>query len=207
MRRSASPGARPSGKGPGRVIPSPRPQIPAHRTALLLLVLCVWAPACGGGEVSSRPASSINLQPIPFGKWQRELGERRGRIVVVDFWATWCIPCMERFPHLVDLYRRYGDKGVQFISMCLDDRDDPLALEQARQFLRRQDATFSNYLMDENITRAFEKLDLLGIPAVFIYDPAGSRRFKLTGDDPNHQFTDQDVDQAILSLLAESPGG
>jgi len=48
------------------------------------------------------------------------------------------------------------------------------------------------------------KLDLLGIPAVFIYGPDGSLRYRLTGDDPNNQFTDADVDEAIEELLAAS---
>jgi hypothetical protein len=95
---------------------------------------------------------------------------------------------------------------VRFLSLCLDDRDDPDALAQAREFLARQQASFPHYLMDEPISRSFEKLDLLGIPAVFIYGRHGALRHRLTGDDPNRQFTDQDVDEAILGLLAEAPG-
>jgi thiol:disulfide interchange protein len=61
----------------------------------------------------------------------------------------------------------------------------------------------SNYLMDEVIPDAFEKLDLLGVPAVYIYDSSGERRYKLTGDDPNNQFTEEDVEQAVEALVRE----
>jgi hypothetical protein len=59
--------------------------------------------------------------------------------------------------------------------------------------------------MNENMMDAFEMLDLLGIPAVFIYDRNGQERIRLTGDNPNKQFTDKNVEEAIVSLLAQ-PG-
>lgn len=128
----------------------------------------------------------------------------KGQAVVVDMWATWCLPCIERFPHMVELAQKYADQRVRFVSLCLDDRDDEDAIALAQRFLTEQRARFPNFLMDEVVTRAFEKLDLLGIPAVFIYGPDGSLRYRLTGDDPNNQFTDADVDEAIEELLAAS---
>lgn len=143
----------------------------------------------------------IELVPITYEKWQRKLDGYKPDIVVVDMWATWCAPCIERFPKMVELNKRYGDRGVRFVSMNLDSREDEPALEMARQFLVNTRAAFENYMMDENLLEAFEMLDLLGIPTVVIYGPDGQERFRLTGDNPNHQFTDQDVESAIKSLL------
>jgi len=106
---------------------------------------------------------------------------------------------------MVRMHDKYRREGVRFISMCLDDRDDHEAVEEAQQFLVRQNAAFTNYLMDENIIDAFEKLDLLGIPAVFVYDRRGQLRCRLTGDDPYNQFTEEDVEEAIAELLREQP--
>jgi thiol-disulfide isomerase/thioredoxin len=133
--------------------------------------------------------------------WIERLQEFQGEIVVVDFWATWCGPCLKRFPHMIDLHDAYRGRGVQFLSMCLDDRSDGDAIDAARGFLEKNKVTFPNYLMDENILDAFEKLDILGIPAVFIYDEKGNLAYRLTGDDPRDQFTDQDVENAIRELL------
>ena len=141
------------------------------------------------------------LVPVTFEAWQSELAALEGQIVVVDMWATWCLPCIERFPHMVQLAEEYADRGVEFVSMCLDDRDDQDSVDLAQKFLTEQQAKFPNYLMDEVVTQAFEKLDLLGIPAVFIYGPSGDLRYRLTGDDPNNQFTDADVNDAIEELL------
>lgn len=148
-------------------------------------------------------AQQVTLQPVPFERWKQELAALKGQIVVVDVWATWCAPCIERFPHMVQLQKEYKDQGVSFVSMSVDDREDKRAVESARQFLRKQNATFRNYLMDENILQAFEKLDVQGIPAVFIYDRTGRQRHYFNGNDPNHQFTQKEVDEALAALVAE----
>jgi thiol-disulfide isomerase/thioredoxin len=122
---------------------------------------------------------------------------------VVDVWATWCAPCIERFPHLVQLYNQYKDRGVTFVSISVDDREDKQAVENACEFLRKQNAAFRNYLMDENILQSFEKLDIQSVPDVFIYDRTGQRRYNLNGNDPNHQFTVKDVEDDVTMLVAE----
>ncbi len=127
----------------------------------------------------------------------------KGRVVVVDVWATWCVPCVERFPHMVSLYQRYKNRGVEFVSMSVDDREDKAAIERARQFLIRQKATFRNYLMDENIMQSFEKLGVQGIPDVMMYDRAGRLRYDLNGNDPNRQATLTDVEDRLARLAAE----
>ena len=101
----------------------------------------------------------------------------------------------------MQLHDRQRDRGVRFVSISLDDRTDEGALDQARAFLIRQKATFENYLLDENVTDAFEMLDLKSIPAVFIYGRDGKLIHRLTADDPNRQFTNRDVDAALEGLL------
>jgi thiol-disulfide isomerase/thioredoxin len=156
-----------------------------------------------GACAARPPAPAVALRPVHFDEWKRELASLKGNVVVVDVWATWCAPCLDRFPHLVDLNRRYKNRGVAVVSMSVDDREDKQAVEMARRFLLQQKAAFRNYLMDENILDAFEKLGVQGIPAVFIYDRAGRRRYLLNADDPNHQFTAKDVDDAVAALVAE----
>ncbi|TNF82749.1 MAG: TlpA family protein disulfide reductase [Acidobacteria bacterium] len=170
-----------------------------------LALAVVVGVGCGGGAPPETEESvEVSLTPVTFEQWQGELAALEGQIVVVDMWATWCVPCVERFPKMVELFHEYSPRGVTFVSMCLDDREDAEAVAYAREFLGKQKAVFANYLMDEIVTEGFVKLDLLGIPAVYVYAPDGERRYKLTADDPYNQFTDEDVESAIEDLLAES---
>lgn len=154
--------------------------------------------------VVGEPAVEVALTPVTFEKWQQELESMKGSIVVVDLWATWCAPCVERFPKMVEMSERYADRGVRFVSLSLDDRDDESTIPQVTKFLQRNRATnMSNYLMDEIIPDAFEKLDLLGVPAVYVYDRDGQLARRLTGDDPNDQFTEEDVESTIEEMLAK----
>jgi cytochrome c biogenesis protein CcmG, thiol:disulfide interchange protein DsbE len=54
------------------------------------------------------------------------LSSYRGKIVLLDFWATWCDPCREEIPHFVDLQQQYGDRGLQIIGVSMDDSPDPV---------------------------------------------------------------------------------
>lgn len=171
----------------------------------LILLAAAMLAACSADEggVGASADAPVMLVPVSHDQWTAMLPDYRPQVVVVDMWATWCAPCVERFPKMVALHDKYAGAGVTIVGMSLEDRDDAGAVAGAVEFLRRQAARFPNYLMNENIIDSFEKLDILGIPAVDIYDQHGTRRFRLTGDDPNNQFTDADIEAAIVALLAE----
>lgn len=160
----------------------------------LCLLLCgsIWA------------GDTTDLQPINFTQWDGILEEQQGNIAVVDYWASWCSPCIKRFPHMVEMYHKYQDRGVSFISLNLDEQGDTESIDWANNFLARIKADFPNYHMDENMTAAFERLDLLGLPTVRIYAADGSEAYRLSGDNPNKQFTEKDVEDAILELLTSA---
>lgn len=153
---------------------------------------------------NARSDARTEMQPVSFSQWEKILEEQQGSITVVDAWASWCSPCIERFPHMVDLYHQYNSRGVHFISLNFDEQGDIESLQWANQFLQRVEAVFSNYHMNENMTEAFDRLGLVGLPAVLIYDADGNQAYRLTGDDPNNQFDDQDVENAVLTLLGQA---
>jgi thiol-disulfide isomerase/thioredoxin len=143
------------------------------------------------------------IRQLDHAAWQQLLAGHEGEIVVVDFWATWCLPCLDRFPAMVELSDRYSDRGVTFIAFSLDDLEDAGAMQHARRFVNEQGGRIEHYVTAEPITDAFDQLGLLGIPAVYVYDREGKLARRLTTDDPNHQFTDEDVERAVSELLAE----
>ncbi len=149
-----------------------------------------------------------DLEPLTGEEWAAVVEAHKGRLLVVNVWASWCRSCLEFFPSVVDLAKQYEPTQIQVLSLSIDDLNDSVALEQAQQFLDDQDADFPHYLLAHNITRALESLDLESIPAVMVYDAEGRLRHRLQGDDDELEISTADLEGAIESLIepTESPG-
>jgi len=170
-------------------------------TLILLGTMASFLYSC-----SQKKEPYFHLRPVTFNEWQQELKRFEPKIVVVDAWATWCETCLERFPHMVKMSEKFQNRGVQFVSLNLDDVNSKEEQRLATEFVRRMEARFPHYLMNENMMDAFEKLNFLSLPVVLIYDKSGNEKYRLSSDNPNQQFTNEDVENAIASLLAESAG-
>ncbi|MDB5311585.1 MAG: hypothetical protein JWO38_5787 [Gemmataceae bacterium] len=110
------------------------------------LVGLVAAVAVGGCEPAGEPtakADGVTLVEGRYADFDRVVRENKGSVVAVDFWATRCGPCRERFPHLVDLDSKYADFGLVCISVSLDESEDK---DSVLRFLKKQRAKFANFL-------------------------------------------------------------
>ena len=77
------------------------------------------------------------------------------KLTIVDAWATWCGPCKENFPHLVEMHKKYASKGLNVVSLSMDDPTDAAAVKEAKAFLEKMDATFTNVLLKEDFGVGF----------------------------------------------------
>ncbi|MCG6870409.1 MAG: TlpA family protein disulfide reductase [Gammaproteobacteria bacterium] len=174
---------------------------------IVLTGLCaMMLTACQESEKANTTPATVEpaidrMAPVTLADWPTVRNRYLGKILVADLWASWCISCIERFPAMVELRHRYREQGVQFISLNLDDPTDAEALQWSNKFLQKMNADFPHYHMQENLMKSFEALNLLGIPVVLVFDSEGTERFRLTGDNPNRQFGEKDVEDAIQSLL------
>lgn len=173
--------------------------------------VAVAAVFCGSGLWIARggdepAAGEVKLEPLTWSQFKARIAaNEKAKFTVVDAWATTCGPCKENFPHLVEMDRKYRDKGLAVVSLSLDDNSDKKALAEAEKFLQEKKARFTNVLLDEEFGVGFEKLDIGAIPAVFLYGPGGKEIARFTMDDPNNQFTYDDVEKAIVAVLDGKP--
>lgn len=145
---------------------------------------------------------TIKLELLKWSQFKGRLASNKPtKYTLVDAWATTCGPCKENFPHLVEIHQKYAGKGLAVISLSLDDPSDAKAVAAAEKFLQEKRAIFTNVLLDESYGEGFEKLDINAIPAVFIFGPDGKEVKRFTMDDPNHQFTYEQVEKELIALL------
>ena len=115
---------------------------------------------------------------------QRDPAEGRdARPLLVNFWATWCEPCREEFPDLVRINKDYGARGLDFITVSLDDPSE--INTKVPEFLREMRAPMPAYLLNtidpEIVIKAVDAQWGGGLPATFLYDASGRMVFKHTG--------------------------
>jgi thiol-disulfide isomerase/thioredoxin len=90
---------------------------------------------------SSKPTAA-DLPLIDLAGYNQVLAKYRGKPLVVTFWATWCEPCRDEFPLLVELHKQYAPQGLTIFGVSLDDDAD---MNLVRRFLARNQPGFSNY--------------------------------------------------------------
>jgi thiol-disulfide isomerase/thioredoxin len=115
------------------------------------------------------------------------------KVVYLDFWASWCVPCRQSFPKMQDLYDRYHSRGLEIVAVSVD-KDHAAALK----FLRDTKATFP-VIFDSTGSLA-EKYGLEAMPSSFIYGRDGQLVSRKRGFRP--EDTDS-LDYAIFKLLGK----
>jgi thiol-disulfide isomerase/thioredoxin len=118
----------------------------------------------------------VKLEPKNYDGLQTLIASKKGKVVVVDVWSTYCDPCMKEFPGLVGLHKKYGPEKVACISMCtnysgIGKPEDELA--EPLKFLEKQGATFDNLLSTDADEALYKKLKIGSVPCIFVYDADG----------------------------------
>jgi thiol-disulfide isomerase/thioredoxin len=147
---------------------------------------------------SPRNEQAAEVRDVRYADLGRRVKELRGQVVVVDFWADYCFPCKREFPHLVELHRKYANSGFTAISVSLDDAHDAETRDRVQKFLTKQQASFTNYVLDEKPEVWQQKLKIDGPPCVFVFGRKGEL-LKRYNDGVDYQ----DVESVVVEALKQ----
>ncbi len=154
------------------------------RFAALFLIAGLSLPAAG-------------LPAVDEAGYAKLVGKQRGKVVLVNFWATWCAPCRKEMPDLAALQKRFEARGLVFVTVSADEPEDAAA---ADAFLRKSGVTGAGYLKKARDDNAFiNGIDPKwsgALPASFLYDRQGRKVRSFFGE-----VDLKELEAAVLKLL------
>jgi thiol-disulfide isomerase/thioredoxin len=148
------------------------------------------------------PVSASPVAPAPAPAWKlRDVDgnvvssdQFKGKVVVLDFWATWCPPCRTEIPGYVQLQKKYAADGLVIVGVSVDT-DGP---QVVKKFMKDFGINYPIVMADDEIQNTFAPIQ--GYPTTFIIDREGRIRNKKLGREPTAEFEKQ-----LLAILKPPP--
>jgi len=170
--------------------------------ATVVLLLCLGLAACDGGgsgsPATTTPTERLGAQPLVArtqAQFQADLDGLRGRVVVVNFWASWCLPCREEMPALETVSRGYAEAGRPVTVIGVDASD---ARSEAAKFLAEVGVTYPTVYDKQGLRGGVAaSWSVTGLPQTWFVARDGSRAGRIGG-----RVTAADLRSRVDELLA-----
>lgn len=124
------------------------------------------------------------------------LASLSGKVVLLNFWATWCVPCRTEMPGMERLWQRYRDRGLAIVAVSVDEEGDT----RIANFVRRLHLSYP-ILLDPR-SEAAERYEVSGLPATYLIDAKGRLIGRMVG---SREWDSQEAVSLIEQLLRTSP--
>ena len=146
---------------------------------------CKRAESAGGASafkaVEAKPVApswqltDLNGKPVSSADF-------KGKVVVVDFWATWCPPCIAEIPGYIELQKKLEPQGFTLVGLSLDEIEPA----EVKKFVEAKGINYPVAIADQELLASFASVE--GIPATFVLDREGKIRFQKVGSAPIEQL-------------------
>jgi thiol-disulfide isomerase/thioredoxin len=137
------------------------------------------------------------LTPVDEKAYDGLLQQHRGKVVLVNLWATWCEPCRHEMPFLAALENKFRERGVVLITISADEPEDEKA---AHDFLKEHGIRFPAYMKDvqnnDNFITHIDKEWSGALPAMFLFDRSGKKVRRFIGE-----TEPEELESAVRELL------
>ena len=124
------------------------------------------------------------VKQIKLAELNTLLESSKGKVVILDLWATWCPPCRKEIPGFINLYKKYKDKGLEIIGVAFDENGQ----EVVPPFMKTMGINYQVYLDGGDIAR---KYDLQAYPTTLVYGKDGKVASKHVGYVSEKEFEDE----------------
>ncbi|MEA1926952.1 MAG: TlpA disulfide reductase family protein [Candidatus Auribacterota bacterium] len=152
----------------------------------VILSVILFSSACDQGSAGQTSTAGLKAAPDfnlkKFGGGRAKLSDYRGKIVILDFWSTWCPPCRKEIPDFVKLQKSYGDKKLVILGISLDQNPK----HALPPFIRQYNMNYPILLTDGRIDKAYG--GVTGIPTTFVINQKGEIYQRYVGFRPKHVF-------------------
>ena len=149
------------------------------------------------------PAQEKNqiVTPVKYDGLKQEILKHRGKVVLVDFWATNCPPCKAAMPHYIELQKKLADRGLVVITVSVDPVE---RLGGANKFMTSIESPLRNVLLDEPSEMWQKKFEVVGLPFAYVFDRHGKWvRFRSFDYETHAKDYGIDIEKTVERMLAE----
>ncbi len=141
-------------------------------------------------DLSGEPSPDFSLMDVSGQR--RHVSEWKGKVLAINFWATWCPPCLEEIPHFIKLQDKYGHQGLQFLGIALE------GVDEVKEFASEIGINYPLLVGEQEVIKLGTKFGntIGGLPYTVILDRNGHISFIKMGS-----LSASEAEQVIISLL------